>query len=75
MWPNPRIPYQMSSDRPRLAPLNGDANGRVRLVGMSAGLRPLTQDSLWEIYPQTKFRQHIEYVFVTVPDSIVKLNS
>ena len=23
MWPNPRIPYQMSSDRPRLAPLNG----------------------------------------------------
>ena len=23
MWPNPRIPYQMSSDRPRLAPLDG----------------------------------------------------
>ena len=23
MWPNPRIPYQMSGDRPRLAPLNG----------------------------------------------------
>jgi hypothetical protein len=23
MWPNPRIPYQMSSDRPQLAPLNG----------------------------------------------------
>jgi allantoinase len=23
MWPNPRIPFQMSSDRPRLAPLNG----------------------------------------------------
>ena len=23
MWPNPRIPYQMSSDRPRLAPLKG----------------------------------------------------
>ena len=23
MWPNPRIPYQMSSDRPRLAPLRG----------------------------------------------------
>ena len=23
MWPNPRVPYQMSSDRPRLAPLNG----------------------------------------------------
>lgn len=23
MWPNPRIPYQMSSERPRLAPLNG----------------------------------------------------
>ena len=23
MWPNPRIPYQMSSDRPRLEPLNG----------------------------------------------------
>ena len=25
MWPNPRIPYQMSSDRARLAPLNGKA--------------------------------------------------
>lgn len=23
MWPNPRTPYQISSDRPRLAPLNG----------------------------------------------------
>jgi hypothetical protein len=23
MWPNPRIPYQMSSDRARLAPLQG----------------------------------------------------
>lgn len=23
MWPNPRIPFQMSSDRPRLAPLKG----------------------------------------------------
>ena len=23
MWPNPRIPYQMSNDRARLAPLNG----------------------------------------------------
>ena len=23
MWPNPRVPYQMSSDRPRLSPLNG----------------------------------------------------
>ena len=23
MWPNPRIPYQMSSDRPRLEPLRG----------------------------------------------------
>jgi allantoinase len=23
MWPVPRIPYQMSSDRSRLAPLNG----------------------------------------------------
>lgn len=23
MWPNPRIPYQMSSERPRLAPLKG----------------------------------------------------
>jgi peptidoglycan/xylan/chitin deacetylase (PgdA/CDA1 family) len=23
MWPNPRIPYQMSTERPRYAPLNG----------------------------------------------------
>jgi hypothetical protein len=23
MWPNPRIPYQMSCDRPRPAPLKG----------------------------------------------------
>ena len=23
MWPNPRVPYQMACDRPRLEPLNG----------------------------------------------------
>ena len=43
MWPNPRIPYQMSNDRPRLTPAerqaaDGQSGGRDRVLAVRAAM-------------------------------------
>jgi hypothetical protein len=40
MWPNPRIPYQMSSDRARLAPLKGKPIMVNPVVAIEAAWHP-----------------------------------